>query len=308
MPVPEFNEIKAPAIQFFADGKPHRLAEVFTTLAVHFKLTEAEQNEMLPSGTQRRWHNRANWACYDLFRAGLLDRPKKGLYAITELGEKVAAEKPAMIDREYLMKFPGFAEFAEAKAKPKTSNNDDEAVVGSETDSKTPEEIIEAAYRTLQSSLKNELLGIVKKMDAFRFEQLVLDLLVAMGYGGSREEAARVTKASNDEGVDGVINEDRLGLDVIYVQAKRWADATVGRPDIQSFVGALAGKQAQKGIFITTSDFAETAKAYAKSIAQKVILIDGSRLADLMIEHNIGVASAHAYEIKRIDSDYFEES
>lgn len=308
MPVPEFNEIKAPAMQFFADGKQHRLAEVFTTLAGHFKLTEAEQNEMLPSGTQRRWHNRANWACYDLFRAGLLDRPKKGLYVITELGKKVAAEKPALIDRDYLMKFPSFAEFAEAKGKSKTQNHEDEAVGGAETDSKTPEEIIETAYRTLQSSLKSELLGIVKKMDAFRFEQLVLDLLVAMGYGGSREEAARVTKASNDEGVDGVINEDRLGLDVIYVQAKKWNDATVGRPDIQSFVGALAGKQAQKGIFITTSDFAETAKTYAKSISQKVILIDGSRLADLMIEHNIGVASAHAYEIKRIDSDYFDES
>jgi restriction system protein len=176
-----------------------------------------------------------------------------------------------------------------------------------ESASKTPEEVIENAYRTLQSSLKSELLGIVKKMDAFRFEQLVLDLLVAMGYGGSREEAARVTKASGDEGVDGVINEDRLGLDVIYVQAKKWTDTTVGRPDIQSFVGALAGKQAQKGIFITTSDFAETARSYAKSISQKVILIDGNRLADLMIEHNIGVASAHAYELKRIDSDYFEE-
>jgi restriction system protein len=309
MPVPEFNEIKAPAIQFFADGKQHRLAEVFETLAIDFKLTEPEQNEMLPSGTQRRWHNRANWACYDLFRAGLLDRPKKGLYVITELGKKVAAEKPIFIDREYLMKFPSFAQFAEAKGKNKGEVAGGEEVGGNgESASKTPEEIIETAYHTLHSSLKSELLSIVKKMDAFRFEQLVLDLLVAMGYGGSKEEAAKVTKASGDEGIDGVINEDRLGLDVIYVQAKKWTDATVGRPDIQSFVGALAGKQAQKGIFITTSDFAETAKAYAKSISQKVILIDGNRLADLMIEHNIGVASAHAYEIKRLDSDYFEES
>jgi restriction system protein len=310
MPIPEFNEIKAPALQFFADGKPHRLAEVFEKLAPFFKLTEIELNEILPSGKQRRWHNRANWACYDLFRAGLLDRPKKGLYVITDLGKKVALENPAMIDREYLMKFPGFVQFAESKEKDKDERPivEDEIVKSEAVTSKTPEEIIEAAYQTLQNSLKSELLGIVKKMDAFRFEQLVLDLLVAMGYGGSREEAARVTKASGDEGVDGVINEDRLGLDVIYVQAKKWNDATVGRPDIQSFVGALAGKQAQKGIFITTSDFAETAKAYAKSISQKVILIDGSRLADLMIEHNIGVTSAHAYKIKRIDSDYFEES
>jgi restriction system protein len=309
MPVPEFNEIKAPAMQFFADAKPHRLAEVFEVLAKHFNLTQDEQNELLPSGKQRRWNNRANWACYDLFRAGLLDRPKKGLYVITELGKKVAAEKPDFIGREYLMKFPSFAQFAEAKGKNsnEASVDEDETNGGEAVTSKTPEEIIEAAYRTLQTSLKSELLAIVKKMDAFRFEQLVLDLLVAMGYGGSREEAARVTKASGDEGVDGVINEDRLGLDVIYVQAKKWTDTTVGRPDIQSFVGALAGKQAQKGIFITTSDFADTAKAYAKSISQKVILIDGNRLADLMIEHNIGVAPAHAFELKRIDSDYFEE-
>jgi restriction system protein len=310
MPVPEFNEIKAPAMQFFADGKPHKLAEVFEVLAEHFNLTQDEQNELLPSGTQRRWNNRANWACYDLFRAGLLDRPRKGLYVITELGKKVAAEKPAFIDREYLMKFPSFAQFAEAKGKNKSADSvtEEDTDGGEAITSKTPEEIIEAAYRTLQTSLKSELLAIVKKMDAFRFEQLVLDLLVAMGYGGSKEEAARVTKASGDEGIDGVINEDRLGLDVIYVQAKKWTDATVGRPDIQSFVGALAGKQAQKGIYITTSAFAETARAYAKSISQKVILIDGNRLADLMIEHNIGVASAHSYELKRIDSDYFEES
>lgn len=219
MPIPEFNEIKAPALQFFADGKPHRLTEVFEKIALFFKLTEIELNEILPSGKQRRWHNRANWACYDLFRAGLLDRPKKGLYVITDLGKKVALENPAMIDREYLMKFPGFVQFAESKGKDKDERPivEDEIVKSEAVASKTPEEIIEAAYQTLQNSLKSELLGIVKKMDAFRFEQLVLDLLIAMGYGGSREEAAQV-------------------------------------------------------------------------------------------EHNIGVTSAHAYKIKRIDSDYFEES
>jgi restriction system protein len=308
MAVPEYNEIKAPAMQFFADGKSHRLAEVFETLAKHFNLTEAEQNEMLPSGTQRRWHNRANWACYDLFRAGLLDRPKKGTYVITDLGRRVAAEKPAAIDREYLMKFPSFAEFMKITNDGKAKDGDGEVETGQSGASKTatPQEVIETAYKAIQASVKAELLGLVKKMDPFRFEQLVVDLLVAMGYGGSREEAARVTKASNDEGIDGVINEDRLGLDVVYVQAKRWQH-TVGRKEIQSFVGALAGQQAHKGIFITTSDFADTAKAYAKNIPQKVILVDGDRLTDLMIEHDIGVALAHAYKIKRIDSDYFEE-
>jgi restriction system protein len=306
MPVPEFNEIKAPAIQFFADGKSHRLAEVFETLAKHFNLTETEQNEMLPSGTQRRWHNRANWACYDLFRAGLLDRPKKGTYIITELGKKVAAEKPAAIDRDYLMKFPGFAEFVQAANKIEGKESTKQIEIASAEKSATPQEIIESAYKAIQTSVKSELLGLVKKMDPYRFEQVVIDLLVAMGYGGSREEAARVTKASNDEGIDGVINEDRLGLDVIYIQAKRWQHS-VGRKEIQSFVGALAGQQAHKGIFITTSEFVETAKTYAKNISQKVILIDGDRLADLMIEHNIGVTLSHSYELKRIDSDYFEE-
>jgi restriction system protein len=171
---------------------------------------------------------------------------------------------------------------------------------------KTPEELIGTAYEQLHAALRKEVLDLVKKMDPFLFEHLVIDLLVAMGCGGSKEEAARVTKTSGDEGIDGVINEDRLGLDVIYVQAKRWQD-TVGRREIQSFVGALAGKKAQKGIFITTSGFKDTATEYAKDVQQKLILIDGERLADLMIEHNIGVAPLHSYEINRVDSDYFNQ-
>ncbi len=179
-------------------------------------------------------------------------------------------------------------------------------VADNETDA-PPEEVIGSAFNTLQTNLKEDLLASVRGMDPIRFERLVLDLLLAMGYGGSREEAARMTKASNDEGIDGVINEDRLGLDAIYIQAKRWQN-TVGRKEIQSFVGALAGQQANKGIFITTSDFSDTAREYVRTLSQKVILIDGDRLAELMIEHNIGVSKSHAYEIKRIDSDYFEEN
>lgn len=309
MPIPEFNEIKAPALQFFTDGKPHKISEVFTVLAEHFKLTEEERNELLPSGTQRRWHNRANWACYDLFRAGLLDRPKKGLYLITELGRKIAEQKPKSIDREFLMQFPQFAQFVQASGPKKSTQSDKQEVLPTSEPSakqETPEELIGSAYQILNSTLRKEILELVKKMDPFRFEQLVVDLLVAMGYGGSREEAAQVTKASGDEGIDGIINEDRLGLDVIYLQAKRWQQ-TVGRKEIQSFVGALAGQQAHKGVFITTSDFADTAIAYAKKVPQKVILIDGDKLADLMIKHNIGVALSHAYEIKHVDSDYFEQ-
>jgi restriction system protein len=311
MPIPEFNEIKAPALQYFADGdgKPHKIAEVYGVLAKHFNLTEEELAQILPSGTQRRWHNRANWACYDLYRAGLLERPKRGLYVITEAGKKVAAQKPKIIDRDFLMQFPQFAAFAQTTGTRRAASaNEEEAdnAAGPAAKEKTPEELIGAAYQMLHSALKKEILEIVAKMDPFRFEQLVLDLLVAMGYGGSREEAAQVTKASGDEGIDGVINEDRLGLDVIYLQAKRWQQ-TVGRKEIQSFVGALAGQQAHKGVFITTSDFADTAIAYAKKVPQKVILMDGQRLADLMIQHNIGVSKSHSFDVKHVDSDYFDQ-
>lgn len=278
-------------------------------LAKHFKLTEDEQNEVLPSGSQRRWHNRANWACYDLFRAGLLDRPKRGIYVITEEGKRIAEQKPKLIDRDFLMQFPQFVKFAQAtgtKKGGKKEGKSEDLENDVPTKGKTPEELIGAAFLMLHAALKKELLDLVAKMDPFRFEQLVLDLMVAMGYGGSREEAAQVTKASGDEGIDGVINEDRLGLDVIYLQAKRWQQ-TVGRREIQSFVGALAGQQAHKGVFITTSDFADTAVAYAKKVPQKVILIDGDRLADLMIQPNIGVSKSHAYEVKHIDGDYFDQ-
>lgn len=307
MPIPEFNKIKAPALQLFADGKERRMSEVFAPLGKHFGLSEAEQNEMLPSGTQRRWHNRADWACYDLFRAGLLSRPRRGVYVITETGKTLAAKKPAVIDRDFLMQYPEFAAFAQQTGKSREPKSKDAKSPVLLTEQTTPEEILENAHQVVQANLTKEVLENVTRMNPYKFEQLVVDLLVAMGYGGSREEAARVTKASNDEGIDGIINEDRLGLDVIYIQAKRWQN-TVGRREIQSFVGALAGQKAQKGIFITTSDFGDTALAYAKNVHQKIILIDGERLAALMIEHNIGVSRTHSYEVKHIDSDYFEEA
>lgn len=304
MAVPEYNAIKAPALQFFSDGQAHKITEVYTELAKHFALTDADLGEMLPSGTQSRWHNRANWACYDLHRAGLLDRPKRGLYVITELGKKIAQQKPQYIGREFLMQFPQFAKWMDATGSKGQSAEEQKEV--SLKSAATPNEVIDAAFDSLHATLKSELLELVRKMDPFRFERLVLDLLLAMGYGGSREEAATVTQKSNDEGIDGLINEDRLGLDRLYVQAKRWKDS-VGRPQIQNFVGALAGQHAHKGIFITTSDFSDGARQYVRNLPQRVILIDGQRLAELMIEHNIGVSRTYSYEIKRVDSDYFEE-
>lgn len=309
MPIPEFNAIKAPALQFFADGNPHKASETYGVLGDHFALTAEDRAEVLPSGAQRRWENRVLWALYDLYRAGLLERPKRGTYLITDTGRAVAEKKPGLIDREFLMRFPQFVQWVQSAGTPKSPLSGAESTSARPVDeaaaARTPEETIDAAYQVLHGALKKDVLELVKRMDPLRFEQLVLDLLVAMGYGGSREEAARVTKASHDEGIDGVINEDRLGLDVIYLQAKRWQQ-TVGRKEIQSFVGALAGQQANKGVFITTSEFADTAIHYARKVPQKVILIDGDRLADLMIQHNIGVFRSHAYELKHVDSDYFE--
>lgn len=309
MPIPEFNAIKAPALQLLADGKLIKASDFQELLANHFKLTAAERAEVLPSGTQRRWNHRVNWALYDLFRAGLVDKPKRGMYVITDKGRQVAQKKPKIIDRDFLMQFPEFVQWiqgsrnSDSVAKPGSGSEPVSTLSGSS--SSTPEEAIEAAHQLIQNALRKDLLDLVKRMDPVRFEQLVLDLLLAMGYGGSREEAAQVTKASHDEGIDGVINEDRLGLDVIYLQAKRWQQ-TVGRKEIQSFVGALAGQQANKGVFITTSDFADTAVQYARKVSQKVILIDGERLAELMIQHNIGVSLSRAYEVKHVDSDYFD--
>jgi len=304
MAVPEFNEIKAPALQFFADGQPHLLSEAYAALGNHFRLSDADLGEMLPSGSQSRWHNRAAWACYDLYRAGLLEKLKRGLYVITKLGKEISLQKPQKIDREFLMRFPTFVKFMEAgETNERGSEEQKDVSVKSEA---TPHEAMDAAHNALRSTLKAELLELIRKVDPYRFEQIVIDLLVAMGYGGSRKEAATVTRKSSDEGIDGLINEDRLGLDRLYVQAKRWQDA-VGRPPLQNFIGALAGQQAQKGIFITTSDFTTSAREYVRNLPQRVILIDGQRLAELMIEHDIGVSRATTYEIKRVDSDYFTE-
>ncbi len=275
-------------------------------MAATFKLSEQDIEEMLPSGTQSKLENRVNWALYDLFRAGLLARPVKGRYSISDQGKKVLKEPPPRIDREFLMQFPAFKKFATAHQKQPSAALTGSLTAAIETQ-QTPDEQIEQASHELNQTLLADIADQVAKMDPFRFEQLVVDLLSAMGYGGSREEAGKVTKKSGDEGIDGVINEDRLGLDVIYIQAKRW-QGQVGRKEVQSFVGALAGKQAHKGVFITTSTYSSNAVEFARAVPQKVILIDGERLGALMIEHNIGVSVARTVQIKKVDTDYFEES
>ena len=306
MAIPNLDDIRRPALALLAErGSLTKISDVFEMLAPQFNLTEEELLEMLPSGTQRKWNNRVNWSCFDLYKAKLLDRPTKGYYRINEAGRKALKEAPEHITRKYLSKVskdfeafvtPGLTPGG-TKGTPPTPDPVD----------RTPDEQIGMAMETIDRFLRSDLLEQLSNVKPYRFEQVVIDLLFAMGYGGSREEAAQVTKRSGDEGIDGVINEDRLGLDVIYVQAKRWK-STVGRPDVQGFVGALAGKQANKGVFITTSNFSQEAIQFARNISQKVILIDGARLAELMIEHNVGVSTTQTFTIKRVDSDYFEES
>jgi restriction system protein len=300
MAIPNLDDIRRPALELLAErGTLTKIGDVFELLAPRFKLTEEELTEMLPSNTQRKWNNRVNWSCFDLYKAKLLERPNKGYYQINDAGRKALKEGPPEITRKYLSEvskdFEKFVTPGLVSPDPPPSLED-----------RTPDEQISIAITTIEQSLRSELLEHLSKVKPYRFEQVVIDLLFAMGYGGSREEAAQVTKRSGDEGIDGVINEDRLGLDVIYVQAKRWK-TTVGRPDVQGFVGALAGKQAHKGVFITTSGFSQEAVQFARNIAQKVILIDGARLAELMIEHNVGVTAIQTFTVKRIDSDYFEE-
>jgi restriction system protein len=284
-------------------GRLTSISEVFDLLAPHFALSEEDLAEMLPSGTQRRWHNRVNWACYDLYRCGALNRPVKGKYEINEEGRRLLESGPEVLTRTYLRQQSGaFDKFLTPTGKSASGDKKVELEPG---DDETPEEKIDGALAELRTSLRAEVEESLKKIDPFRFEQVVVDLLFAMGYGGSRAEAATVTKRSNDEGIDGIINEDRLGLDVIYVQAKRWQN-TVGRKEIQSFVGALAGKQANKGVFITTSMYTQDAKIYVENIDTKVVLIDGQRLASLMIDFDVGVSQSATYVLKKIDLDFFE--
>jgi restriction system protein len=314
MAIPKYDEIMLPLLKVLSDGQSHSKRELTEKMADHFNLTPEERGQMLPSTRATYIKHRTGWASFGLRKAGLATNPVEGTLQITDDGRNFLATNPSgRLTRSVLMQFEPFRHFtAELKeraaaAAKKTDALPHPAPDGASDDQITPEERIGSAFAELNAALVTELLSRLAQIDPFRFEQVVLDLLVKMGYGGSFKEAAAVTQKTGDEGIDGVINQDRLGLDVIYVQAKRWK-ANVGRQEIQSFVGALAGKKASKGVFITTSSFIDNATAYAAGLHQKVILIDGRRLAELMIEHGIGVAEEHAYSVKKIDSDYFDEA
>ena len=304
MEIPTYQELMLPLLKVMArENRPLRHSEYTELVANDIALDEEAKNRMLPKGRKTYIFDRATWAGWYLRAAGLLERPQRGWLQITEKGRELVAENPPEINNKLLERYPEFVSRVvdtRKAAYPKQV----EIEIPMADSAITPEERIEAASSELLNSLVSELLETMQGMNAYQFEQVVLDLMVAMGYGGSNIDSAQLTAKSSDEGIDGIINEDALGLDVIYLQAKRWSNP-VGRKEIQSFVGALSMKQANKGVFISTSTFTPGAIQCADQVPQKIILIDGDRLARLMIEHNIGVTTKQTYQIKRIDSDYF---
>jgi len=302
MAIPDFQSFFKPLLEIAADGDEHSLKKAREKLTEVFELNEEDLKELLPSGTQRKFDNRVAWAKSYLVQAKILESTRRAHFKITDRGRKLLDQGHDRIDVKILSQYPEFVEFYAPNKHNKSIPN----TVIEETSSETPEEILQKAYQSIRNELAGEILDRIKSNSPSFFENLVIDLMVAIGYGGSRADAGKSVGQSGDEGIDGIIKEDRLGLDVIYLQAKRW-EGTVGRPEIQKFVGALHGKRAKKGVFITTGKFSNEAREYVRTIDPKVILIDGRELAEYMIDFNLGTSTAVTYEIKRIDTDYFTE-
>jgi restriction system protein len=302
--IPDYQSVMLPLLKLAADGQEHSLREAIERLAEEFGLNEEERKELLPSGSQATFDNRVGWARTYMKKAGLVDSPRRGHFTITPRGLEALQENPKTINVKFLERYPEFQEFR-TRSTPKAHKGG--AIKGEVPPEQTPVEAIETAYETIRSGLVGELLEQAMGSSPDFFERLVVDLLVKMGYGGTRKDAGRAVGKSGDEDIDGIIKEDRLGLEVVYIQAKRWKN-TVSRPEIQKFVGALHGQNARKGIFITTSEFSDGALQYAKGLSDKVVLIDGEMLANLMIDHGVGVSLQRSYEVKRVDSDYFSEA
>lgn len=301
MPIPDFQTLMRPLLEHMADGAARPNQETLEAMAERFGVTDEERSELLPSGKQPVFHNRVAWAKSHLKGARLIEAPERAVYRITERGQALLQMHPGPIGMAQLKEYPEYLEFRTGKsqddAEPKQVPVSAEEI--------TPEEHLEYGYSELRKKLVSDILDEVAQCPPEFFERLVVELLVAMGYGGSRADAGRAVGKSGDGGIDGIIKEDRLGLDVIYIQAKRW-EGTVGRPEIQKFAGALQGVRAKKGIFLTSSSFSADAIRYSENIDNKIILIDGRTLAGLMIDHDVGVTRVQNYEIKRLDSDYFQ--
>jgi restriction system protein len=302
MAIPDYQTVMLPLLQILSDGNEHHIGEVVDSVADDFNLSAEERQQLLGSGQQTVIRNRAGWARTYLKKAGLIESTRRGHFRITERGKSVLAKEPERIGVKDLEQFPEFVAFRELRHE----RPDEAQLTASMPSDATPEEALDAAYARLRLDLEAELLEQVKAVSPSFFERLVVELLVRMGYGGTLRDAGQAVGRSGDGGIDGIIKEDRLGLDVIYIQAKRW-DSTVGRPEIQKFAGALQGHRAHKGVFITTSSFSAEAVEFASRIDSKIVLIDGAALAKHMIDHNVGVSVSRSYEIKKIDSDYFSE-
>lgn len=299
--IPDYQSIMLPLLRYAGDKKEHHIREAIEELANEFNLTEEERKELVPSGQQLTFDNRVAWAKTYLKKAGLVESTRWGYFRITARGVGALEDRPDRIDMKYLERYREFTEFRNS-----SKSVSEESGGVQEYEETTPEELMGIGHRKLQSDLASELLDSIKRCSPGFFERLVVELLVKMGYGGSRADAGKAIGKSGDEGIDGIIKEDRLGLDIVYVQAKKWGNP-VSRPEIQKFAGALQGQRAKKGIFITTSTLSKNAIEYVSVIDSKIVLIDGKQLAKLMIENDVGVSRIASYEIKKIDSDYFME-
>ena len=303
--IPDYQSLMLPLLKLVSDRQEHKYRDLIENLATEFQVTDEERKELLASGNQAIFDNRVGWAKTYLKKAGLLDSPKRATFVITQIGLDTLKKNPDRIDAKYLRQFPAFLEFQNAS---RNDNETEEEITIVETNEQTPEENLDKAYQRIRKSLASELLNRVVDLSPTFFERLVVELLVKMGYGGSIKDAGKAIGKSGDEGIDGTIKEDKLGLDIMYIQAKRWRPGNVvGRPELHKFVGALAGQGAKKGIFITTSNFTKEALEYTPKNETKIVLIDGEQLAQLMIDYNLGCTTQQIYELKKIDSDYFGE-
>ena len=308
--IPDYQSLMLPLLKYISDGQIHHIQEAIGFLAKQLNLTEDDLNEWLPSKSQKKFYNRVYWAKAHLKMAGVLENKGKGQFQISNRGTEILKDSPAFINVKYLTnKYDDYKNLITGYRKINTNkiiNSNEEIETGDSYLDQTPEEQIELGYQKIRTSLLIEILNTLKTVHPSFFEKIVVELLVKMGYGGSIQDAGKAIGKSGDEGIDGIIKEDKLGLDVIYVQAKRW-EGVVGRPELHKFVGALAGQGAKKGIFITTSSFTKEAELYSPKNETKIVLIDGERLAQYMIDYNLGVSLQNSYEIKKLDSDYFEE-
>ena len=303
--IPDYQSLMLPLLRLVSDRQEHKYRDLIEKLATEFQVTDEERKELLASGNQAIFDNRVGWAKTYLKKAGLLDSPKRATFVITQIGLDTLKKKPDRVDAKYLRQFPAFLEFENASRNDNETEEETTVIAVSE---QTPEENLDKAYQRIRKSLASELLQNVVDLSPTFFERLVVELLVKMGYGGSIKDAGKAIGKSGDEGIDGTIKEDKLGLDIIYIQAKRWKPGNVvGRPELHKFVGALAGQGAKKGIFITTSNFTKEALEYTPKNETKIVLIDGEQLAQLMIDYNLGCTTQQTYELKKIDSDYFGE-